>query len=308
MRICHLSMTPVAGACWTWSEAFKEAGYDSFCVCPAGYGDGRAMPRDEDWPPGEREIDMIRAADLIIAYQGHPYKMGWYPRDKPTIAVYVSQPHHVHRQAEHDGWPWGVIGEYQTRLYPGSFPVPNLIPLRHPWFFPADKPADRVRIVYSPSNRTQEGWDDKGFSITYKVLGGMPDDVEPVTIMGRPLHECLRHKATAHIVIDECVTGSYHGNSMQGLAAGCVVVNACDDLCGMNIRRMTGGCNHPFVVSNLSDLDRTLRTLIVRGPKKLAEMGASNRRWLEKAFGPAECINRCWKPLMGAALEKAGVG
>ena len=32
-------------------------------------------------------------------------------------------------------------------------------------------------------------------------------------------------KRRAHIVIDECITGSYHRNSLEGLAAGCVVIN-----------------------------------------------------------------------------------
>ena len=35
--------------------------------------------------------------------------------------------------------------------------------------------------------------------------------------------EAMAMKRRAHILVDECVTGSYHRNSLEGLAAGCVV-------------------------------------------------------------------------------------
>ena len=310
-------MTPIAGACWAWSEAFRSVGYDSFCVCPSGYRDGRAMPADCRWPPNATTIDRIRDADVIFAYQGYPYKFDWYPRDHPTVGVYVSQPErHIWRALEYDGWPWCVDGEYQTRLYgPLAIPVPECLPLDHEWYRPGPKPEGHVRIVYSPSNRHLTGWDDKGYAETNRILmelavaSGNSSGIPPVDvdiIMGKPLGECLLAKATAHIVIDECVTGAFHGNSIQGLAHGSVVINNADALCMANIRTMTGGSEAPFVRCDMDELAGTLRRLVELGPSQLELIGRLNRQWAETAWDTKALIDRNFVPLIEKAMAKCG--
>ena len=303
MRICHLSMTPVAGACWSWSEAFKEAGYDSWCCCPPGYGDGRLMPRDEDWPPDEREIQMIHNSDLVFCYQGQPYKMPWYPKDKPTVGLYVSQPHHLYRKLEEDGWPWAVIGEYQTRLYPGCEMVPNMIPLKHPLFQVGAKSTERLRVVYSPSNQSLSGWDDKGFTDTQMALSWLGDDAEIQIITGQPFGDCLRAKGRAHLVIDECVTGAYHGNSLQGLAAGAVVLNAADTKSLANLKAFSGA-DSPFEYAPMPLLEGVLKQWLIRGPQAAIERGALNRSWMEENYQAPKLVEEWFVPLMDAAIRK----
>lgn len=307
MRICHLSQTPVAGAPWAWSEAFKEAGYDSFCVARGTYGDGREFPRDEDWPPAEREIRMIREADLIFAHQGKPYRMTWYPKDKPTIAIYHSQPTpgHTDRLAEKHGWPWAAIGQWEERLYPGCKFVPNLVPLKHPWYQPGKKPTDRVRIVYSPSNRGATGWDDKGYEATFRILESIKGpgvDVDVIT--GVPLEDCLYRKSTAHICIDECVTGAYHRSSLEALALGCAVINNCDSRCASLVRQMAGGCLPPFIPVAIEELAKTLESIV--HTRNYTAIGCNNRGWMDYAWQPADLIERNFKPLMDAAFAHAG--
>lgn len=308
MKVCHLSCTPVAGAAWAWSEAFKEAGYESLCIAGSTYGDGRIMPRDEDWPPDQRGIRMVYEAELIFCHQGKPYRQLWYPQDKPTVAIYHSQPTpgHTNRLAEKDGWPWAVIGQYQERLYPGCSIVPNLLPLKHPWYQTVSKPMDYVRIAYSPSNRSLSGWDDKGYEKTVPILEGLRGPgVEVDIITGVPLEECLKRKATAHIVIDEVVTGAYHRSSLEAMALGCVVVNNADSQCEQAIRKMTGGCRPLFIRCGIEGLRSALLGLIERGPDALGHMGLHNRQWMEYAWQPAELIERNFKPLMDAAFEHA---
>lgn len=310
MLVAHVCQTPVAGAAWAWAEAFREAGFESSSVAPGGYADGRAMPRHENWPPGERQVEMIRAADVVFCHQGHPYRCEWYPRDKPTVVVYHSQPSRVNRMAQNDGWPAACLGQYHTRLYPRCRPLPNLMPLQHPWFQPGAKPSRFVRVAYSPSNTYMSDWDAKGYDRTVEILTGCCErdgiGCEIEVIVHSPLQDCLRRKATAHIVIDECVTGSYHRSSLEGLALGCVVLNACDGLCAANIRRMTGGCGHPFQVVDLAGLPAALDALIAKGPDKLRRAGLANRKWLEGAWNPAELIQRNILPLMDQAMAKAG--
>lgn len=306
MIVAHVSMTPVAGACWAAAESFREAGYDSFCVAPDNYGDGRLMPTDYKWLPNTAAKKRINAADVIFCYQGYPFTYPFYPQDKPTIGVYVSQPKgHIRRVLEDHGWPWCVLAQYQTRLYQGCTPVPELIPMKHEWYQPAPK-AEKIRIVYSPSNNNMDGWDDKGYEQTIVALKQVEsDDVEVEIITHKPLWECLRLKANAHIVIDECITGSYHGNSLQGLAQGCVVINNADELCAENIRLITGGYEHPFVTTDCDNLLDTLQGLIMLGRKELVKWGRQGRRWFEIHYQPATLIKRHYLPLIEKAIAHA---
>ena len=309
MKVCHVSQTPVAGAAWAMSESFKEAGYDSFCCAGSRYTSGRTMPRDEDWPPGTREIEMILACDVLFCHQGKPYRMPWWPKDKATVGIYHSQPsaRHTDRRLENAGWPAAAIGQWEERLYKPSVPaVPNLVPLEHPWFQVGKKPMDHIVIAYSPSNRTLTGWDDKGFDETAHVLSNVHHDltheVEVDIIEGVPLEDCLARKARAHIVIDEVVTGAYHRSSLESLALGCVVINNADGICWSLIRKMTGGCDHPFYLADISSLRNRLRGLIEMGPDNLKRRGLTGRRWMEGAWGSAELIERNFAGLMHEAL------
>ena len=263
------------------------------------------MPTDKPWPPHKGDgMEHVDAADVIFCHQGWPYVEDWYPKDKPTVAIYHSQPHHVNRQAEVDGWPWAVIGQYQTRLYPGCKMVPNLVPLEHRWFRLKSKPEDRVWITYSPTNTRMTGWDDKGFCETRAALRDFDAHID--IVRGRPLCWALGLKAHAHIVIDECATGSYHRSTLEGWALGCVVVNNCDAQCGANIKHMTGGAMHRSVMCDFAHLRSTLATLIAEGPERLAHWGWRNRQWMEEHWSPAKLIERNWRPLIDAAIARAG--
>ena len=122
---------------------------------------------------------------------------------------------------------------------------------------------------------------------------------------GAPLEDCLARKSTAHINIDECVTGAYHRSSLEGLALGCVVLNNCDWQCDQLIRQMTGGVRHPFITCKIGDLRAILQCLIAKGPGKLASIGERMRSWIEYAWSPEELIQRNYKPLMDAAVKHA---
>jgi len=304
VKIVHLCVTPVAGAAWAAAEAFGQLGHESFAFTGRRYSNGREMPAHGGWPPGDQDRAQILEADVIVCHQGHPYRLPWYPKGKPTVFVYHSQPYHVWRDGEKDGWPWAVVGQYQTRLYENCWMVPNLIPLNHPWYQAGEKPTDRVMVAYSPSNRTLTGWDDKGYLQTMAAFHGLQAEVD--LIMGVSLEQCLARKATAHIVIDECVTGSYHRSSLEGLALGCVVVNNCDALCANNIRQMTGGAEHPFVTCDAGNLRNTLDRLIAKGPKQLIQAGLANRKWVDAVWNAKDLIERNWVPLIHAAVEHAG--
>src|ERR687893_2500007 len=90
--------------------------------------------------------------------------------------------------------------------------------------------------------------------------------------------ESLAMKRRAHVCIDECVTGSYHRNSLEGLAAGCVVVNGLG--LAPEIEEVFRRCAPdapaapPFVRAGLGDLEAVLASLVERGAAALAAEGA----------------------------------
>src|SRR5258708_38441287 len=116
--------------------------------------------------------------------------------------------------------------------------------------------------------------------------------------------EALAMKRRSHIVIDECVTGSYHTSSLEGLATGCVVINGVGLLPGVldAVRYCIGGeASNPFTDANLETLESVLAELIRRGPDALAVDGAANRRWMEEHWDFARHWERLWMPLLSQA-------
>lgn len=299
MKVVHISQTPIAGAAWAASEAFKEAGYDSCCIAHRRYKGGREFPSDYLYPPNDEALVKLWNAEVIFCHQGRPYRQSWYPKNTATVFIYHSQPSHVWRGGE-ARWPWAVIGQYQPRLYGECDIVPNLVPVWQEWYEPGPRANDLVQIAYSPSNKRLSGWDDKGYGGTVEILNSLDADIDVIT--GVPLDECLQRKAQAHIVVDECVTGSYHRSSLEGLALGCVVVNNCDAACAANVRKMTGK-EHPFVVTDMKHLAETLQEAIDKGPGHLTRWGTTLRDWFCENWNPTVLINHCYRPLMEKALH-----
>jgi hypothetical protein len=118
--------------------------------------------------------------------------------------------------------------------------------------------------------------------------------------------EALAMKRRSHIVIEECVTGSYHRNSREGLATGCVVVNALGLVPFVvdALRRCSKTYDNPFVFSTLADAERVLSSLIERGPRALEEEGRKNREWLTRHWDFAKQWEIFWKPSVNHGLQR----
>lgn len=303
MIVAHVSMTPLEAAPWAAAEAFREAGYDSFCIAPAAYPDGREMPTDYRMPPIGGATARLHQADIVFCHEGWPYREKWYPADVATVGWFhaANSPESRGNELIADGWPWGLTGGADTRRAPGRPPLPELIPLEHPFYQPAEKPAGRVRITCCPADAATCRPGGVEYESMLAALGGLNADVEVIADL--PPAGRLRRMAAAHVVIEGCTDGSFGRTSLEALAAGCVAVNNCDDLRSWNVQHMTGGSGHPFEVASLGRLRETLRRLAELGPAALAHMGRRNRRWMEAAWAPAGLIDRNLRPLMGQAVK-----
>ena len=173
-----------------------------------------------------------------------------------------------------------------------------------------ERKAAPIRICFTPSGNHERYprshklyWHSKGANTTWRVLDSLRDrfgcEIETTRSGQVPHATSLAMKRRSHIVIDECVTGSYHRNSLDGLAAGCAVVNGVGPLPGVveAMRRCAPTMQElPFVFADLESLDRVLIGLVEGGVARLLEIGRANRSWMDARWDLRRSGRTCGCP------------
>jgi hypothetical protein len=300
LRIVSYATTPVAGVPAILARCIAAATeHEARCVWAGdSYGNGVRFAGDVQWKQQPNEASrLLEAADLVIVHNGKVDPAhGRLLQNKPVVTMAHNYGWNVDMQFVRRGAPAVVVGQYQATLpeFAGWTVVPNPVPLWEPNYSPGEK-GRSVAIAFTPSGRHERYppghklyWHGKGYDTTMRVLERLArrSDVRTeTTAQGQVSHaEALAMKRRAHIVIDECVTGSYHRNSLEALAAGCVVVNGVGLLPGVAeiLQRCAPTADRvPFIFSTLETLEKRLLELIELGPDALAEQGRRNRRWME---------------------------
>ncbi len=288
------------------------------------YANGVSFDGDVEWEsaPSEAE-ELLRSADVVIAHNG---KIDSRHRslltDKPVVTLAHNYKWNVDCSFVERGYPGLVVGQYQATLpeFRGWFSVPNPMPLWEEAFRPGPKPPE-ITICYTPSGKHetypaghQLYWHSKGYETTMRVLERLaqrfPIRLEVIRA-GQVKHaESLAMKRKAHIVIDECVTGSYHRNSLEGLALGCVVVNGMGLLPAVAevFRRCSGNASEsPFVFATLDTLEQALVSLVEMGPAALECRGAGNRAWMERHWDFQQQWEEFWDPVIAIPPHRHAV-
>jgi len=324
LRIVSYATTPVAGVPELLARCIAHAtGHNAQCVWAGGsYGNGVAFEGGMTWGRQPRQaLPLLEAADLVIVHNGkvdpaHSAVL----QGKPVLTMAHNYGWNVDMQHVRRGMPGVVVGQYQATLpeFAGWRVVPNPVPLWDADHMPDDK-AGPVRVAYTPSGRHDRYppghrlyWHGKGWQTTQAALARLAAErgvqVES-TAAGQVSHaQALAMKRRAHIVVDECVTGSYHRNSLEGLAAGAVVVNGVGLLPGVEaaLRACAPAAEgHPFVGCSLETLHATLQALVDEGPQALALRGRAGRAWMLRHWDFAEQWQRCWMPAVEEALGRA---
>ena len=262
----------------------------------------------------------LTSADVVVVHNG---KVDARHRrllaDKAVITMAHNYMWNVDQNYVRQGFPGVVVGQYQSTLpeFDGWLTVPNPVPLWEDAFRPGNK-DQTITICYTPSGKHEQYpkdhrlyWHSKGYDTTIRILESLdsryPLRLEVVRDKQVSHAEALAMKRRSHILIDECVTGSYHRNSLEGLATGCVVVNGVGLLPEVldALRHLAGREDfNPFTSASLESLERTLTILIERGPESLAEQGAANRLWMERHWSFKSQWDQFWQPAVSIALEK----
>lgn len=325
LKIVSYATTPVAGVPHVLTRCIMaRTPHRAETVWPrAGYGNGVEFGGGiESQRHGAAARTALEAADLVVLHNGFVAAADRALMEtKPTLTLAHNYKWNVDDRFVRKGAPGLVVAQYQAALpeFSGWTPVPQPMPLWEEAFRPEPK-GDAITIAYTPSGKHERYprshrlyWHAKGYETTLAVLDRLArrHGVKVEAIRGTQVSHSrsLAMKRQAHIVIDECVTGSYHRNSLEGLAAGAVVVNGLGlvpEIAHVVRDCLRLGAEHPpFVEASLETLEAVLEDLVSTGPDALARRGLEGRAWLERHWDFHRHWGDIWVPAIDRAMGEA---
>lgn len=212
---------------------------------------------------------------------------------KPSLMQYHSPVGDVDR--DYRG-PKFVLGQYHATLpaYKDICQgiVRNIIDYECPLYKP-NYDIDKIRIGFSPTekfSRGARGWESKGHLETVDILEQVKrkyPQIEYDLMYEIPFDECIVRKSKCNIIIDECVTTSYHRNALEGLALGKLTICSLGDEVQQIFKKLSGSNYIPISNVWLYDLYNFLCFLIEENSVEVINnVGRYNRQWFEKHWNP----------------------
>lgn len=233
-------------------------------------------------------------ADLVHFHRTvYPFEI----KDKPSLIQFHSPPQGYKPGTTLSSFNGRklVIAQYQPRFYTDALIVPNLIDIWDDLYTPMEKSYAKIKIFYSWATEKKGSWGDKGRNQTLSILNRLQlkygNRIEVKVMNNSPYLVCMEEKREAHICIDECVTGSYHLQSLEGCAIGAVTINHIDNKTLAYMGGISQTDSHPFTKSDLVTLFEWL-CYYIDHPELLKKQGQESRKWMEAFWDPAKLIYR----------------
>jgi len=194
-----------------------------------------------------------------------------------------------------------VIAQYHATLHPFSncTIVRNIIDYNQP-LYQYKEIKNKICIGFSPSRKNKFGdWHDKGYDRTVNILNkisSMFDNVSVDIITDVPLTECIRRKSNCNIIIDECVTSSYHRSGLEGLALGKLTICSLDNKVEDVLKKASGATSSPFANVWIDDLENELIKIIeFGGIEYINKKGQESLLWMQKYWKPEIIVSEFLK-------------
>jgi SAM-dependent methyltransferase len=181
-------------------------------------------------------------------------------------------------------------GSYKGKQAIRWFPVDLMDPL-----YDVPNPDDNIKICYTPSKvKGATEYHDKGYGEVYEIFDTLRRNypwVHLTIITGKSYEECLKEKAKHNIIIDECVTGSYHQSGLEGLAMGKMVIgHICDG--NQALAKKMLGSEIPYENHTHESMEEFLMDLLDNYKlKQVLETGKRNREWMDKYWNLQEMLD-----------------
>lgn len=211
------------------------------------------------------------------------------------ILQYHSEPFQVDLKSKVDARL--VISQYHATLkeYSSCKIVRNIIDFTDPQYTPI-KIDSIIRIGFSPSRTNKFGkWHDKGYPETILILNNIKKKygkfVEIDIITDVPLSECIYRKSRCNIIIDECVTASYHRSGLEGLALGKMTICSLSPEVEKVLINSSKSNTIPFINIWKNDLELELCKIIDSDISNILQIGESSRDWMNTYWHPTSIVN-----------------
>lgn len=288
MRIAHVSRSAISGAPGNLSDAIeKYTDYNSVW-----------LRRGAD-SNIEYEYQLNRA-DIIQWHNNVDMEIYPHVKHKKNFLLYHSPPDND------DIWmQYNNISEDITRMviphfHAGLKVYQDLVRARNvvdlsTWKFDKYRTNDVVNITYSPSSTEYGVWQRKGVSqhktVFHRIKQHFGSRVNVDLIMNTSYYDCITRKARSDIVVDECVTPSYHLSSLEGLALGKPTVCWVDDRVQQILSECTGSDTQPFHSVYVGWLEDYLIDMIERGSDYLKREGVKAKKWFDTYWQPVDIVN-----------------
>ena len=195
-----------------------------------------------------------------------------------------------------------VVAQYQAALntYKDCQPIRNVVYIPGTWIdidaeTYSNGGTDKIKIAFSPSSANFNIWQNKDparhMSLIQRVSRilrnqGVEVDIELIT--NTTYRECIWRKSRCDIVMDECVTPSFHLSSLEGLALGKMTVCWVDDKVNSVLTNITGADSNPFHGDYIGWLEDILIEKLTGGREYIRKQGMLASEWYKKYWNPRD--------------------
>lgn len=280
IRILHMSSTPIVGAMGKLSYLLSQNGYDSVSLVFKDYGADSGLSTyfldnsvvyDENIK--ECILDYAKSSDIIWVHNLIPDEFYDILGHCTYKSKFVYHCHSFNKEPPLFYDPTHImpvkfckklaVAQFQPRFFQDYTIVPNIITYKPYLKLKEDK--ELLTVIYSPSNK-------KPFTkYGNKYSSSMGDELKFLASSNkirliyanqvRPNNLFALRRLSAHVTIDEIVSGGYHQVSLEGLCAGNVVINNADFFAQMNIKQIAGVDEMPFYICDESNFFDRLNAL-----------------------------------------------
>jgi GT2 family glycosyltransferase len=279
---------------------------------------------DTEWTSQASAVKAeLSEADVVFVHNGHVAPQHQQLLKRKPVVTLAEDWLNVDLCYVEQRLPGVVLGQHQATMpiLRDWRIVPLPVPLWEEQYQPVEKP-ERLTICYAPTERRGSyplnhrlHWHSKRYQATMRLLkksvekSAIPLKItQTAAAYGTPSVAAM---GRSHVVLDECVTGSYHRESLEGLAAGTVVIN------GLGLRpdilstfRLCAGWEGtiPFHYARWDSLSSLLEAILQKGADALAADGRACRRWMEEHWDFEKQWAAFWTPAISdaIAMRKSG--
>ncbi|MBU1169628.1 MAG: glycosyltransferase family 1 protein [Proteobacteria bacterium] len=210
--------------------------------------------------------------------------------------------HHHHGHPEFRANPDSFCAKYRDlgrkmlvstpdlhRMAPESTWIPNIVPLDHPLFMPAQTRRNgKVKICQAPTRKDLKNTDDF-IHVTDRLKLRLPQ-IERVIIEQTQYQDCLNEKKTCHIHFDH-MQGYYGVSSLESLSQGKPVIAGLDDWNTKYIKRFTGRDSLPWCIAkNREELEKTIENLVM-DPYLCDDLGKQSRDFMVNVWNEKRVLD-----------------